>query len=67
MNFRYRLGEAYVDLPKEDAEARLEKALTEINAEVSKLEAEISSSRKLLTDLKAKLYAKFKNNINLEE
>ncbi len=31
------------------------------------LEAEIAKNRQTLGDLKAKLYAKFKNNINLEE
>ena len=45
----------------------LESASAEIKKEVDALEAEKSELKNAMTELKAKLYEKFGNSINLEE
>ena len=49
------------------AENMLESASAEIKKEVDALEAEKSELKSAMAELKAKLYKKFGNSINLEE
>mmetsp|Transcript_3802 Transcript_3802/g.6514 ORF Transcript_3802/g.6514 Transcript_3802/m.6514 type:complete len:120 (+) Transcript_3802:157-516(+) len=64
---RYVLGECFAHLSNEDAETRVNQDLEEIQASTQTLKAE---EQQILTEqgkLKKVLYAKFKDNINLEE
>ena len=65
--FGSRVGETFVLVENDDAEAPLEKALEETKAEVDALEAEKRELQGAMAELKGKLYEKFGNAINLEE
>ena len=64
---RYGVGETFVLVENDDAEAMLEKALEETKAEVDALETEKRELQNAMAELKKKLYEKFGNAINLEE
>ena len=64
---RFGVGETFVLVENDDAEAMLEKALEETKAEVDALEAEKRELQGAMAELKEKLYKKFGNSINLEE
>eukprot|EP00240_Pyramimonas_obovata_P011002 CAMPEP_0118931450 /NCGR_PEP_ID=MMETSP1169-20130426/7785_1 /TAXON_ID=36882 /ORGANISM="Pyramimonas obovata, Strain CCMP722" /LENGTH=118 /DNA_ID=CAMNT_0006873949 /DNA_START=161 /DNA_END=517 /DNA_ORIENTATION=+ len=64
---RYVLGECFSLLSNDDAEERVTADLEEIQAETAKLKEEEKGILKKQTELKTILYAKFKDNINLEE
>jgi chaperonin cofactor prefoldin len=61
------MGEAFVELPKDEADALLDKRKEEIQQEMEEIGNEIDSIKKTLAELKVKLYGKFKTSINLEE
>mmetsp|Transcript_32499 Transcript_32499/g.45068 ORF Transcript_32499/g.45068 Transcript_32499/m.45068 type:complete len:122 (-) Transcript_32499:363-728(-) len=64
---RYVLGECLAHMPNEDAEERLQTVIEEIQSQINGLEAEEADIMKQQTQLKAALYGKFEDNINLEE
>ena len=49
-----------------DAQALMERAKSEKEEEIGALEKDCESIKETLAELKAQLYAKFGNNINLE-
>lgn len=63
----FQHGEVFTHLSAEDANAELERAKLELEKEIKTLENKVDSTKKLLSDLKTQLYAKFGNKINLEE
>ena len=64
---RFGVGETFVLVENDDAEAMLEKLLGETKKEVDALEAEKRELQGAMAELKEKLYKKFGNSINLEE
>ncbi|KAL6074002.1 Prefoldin subunit 4 [Balamuthia mandrillaris] len=64
---RYKAGEVFVEVPKEEAEQMLEKALQENGVQMEKLEEELAAIKKTMAELKVRLYGKFGSNINLDE
>ena len=64
---RFGVGETFVLVENDDAEAMLEKPLGETKKEVDALEAEKRELQGAMAELKEKLYKKFGNSINLEE
>ncbi|PRP89361.1 VIP3 protein [Planoprotostelium fungivorum] len=64
---RYRMGETFVLMSKDEVTALLERDEENINSDIDKLNEEAEQIQKDLSVLKAKLYAKFKSSINLEE
>ena len=63
----FQHGEVFTHLSVEDANTELERAKETIEKEIITLENKVLSTKKLLSDLKTQLYAKFGNKINLEE
>jgi len=51
----------------DDAQTYIDQSKEEIEKEVAALDKQIANHAQDLKDLKVKLYAKFGNNINLEE
>jgi hypothetical protein len=64
---RYKTGECYFEIGKEEAEERLEADKEAKEEEVRAVEVELASIRGRLSELKKSLYARFGKNINLEE
>ncbi|XP_067950546.1 prefoldin subunit 4-like [Watersipora subatra] len=62
----YQIGEAFFSKSAEAATEHLEKAQKEIDAEIDALNTRAEEIKNILSDLKVQLYAKFGNNINLE-
>ncbi|XP_014213493.1 prefoldin subunit 4 [Copidosoma floridanum] len=62
----YHIGEIFInqDLPK--TMTCLEQAIKKKEAEITELDEKCSTLKNIMSDLKAQLYAKFGNNINLE-
>ncbi|KTW26343.1 hypothetical protein T552_02828 [Pneumocystis carinii B80] len=65
-SFFYKIGDAFVMLPMEEVEERLEKNLSEVDKNVEELEKEISELDCSMEELKSDLYKKFGKAINLE-
>jgi prefoldin subunit 4 len=63
----FQYGEVFCHLSVGEAGEELEKAKQNIEKEIADLEAKVSNTNKLLSELKSQLYAKFGNKINLEE
>ena len=63
---KFSIGEIYVDVDGDTAEALLEKERKRVNKSVKALEVEYQQIQDKMKILKAQLYAKFKNNINLD-
>ena len=63
----FQHGEVFTHLSVDDANSELERAKETIEKEISALESKVVTTKKLLSDLKTQLYAKFGNKINLEE
>lgn len=63
----FQYGEIFTHLSVEEANQELERSKKLIEDEISSLENRVSSTKKILSDLKTQLYAKFGNKINLEE
>jgi hypothetical protein len=64
---RYVVGASMVTMPNDDAEARLQGATEEASSDVERLSAELAEIQGAMGKLKAVLYAKFGDSINLEE
>lgn len=64
---RYKMGEIFVEVSKDEAEQLLEKATSKLSEEIDTLQDEVSKIKKTLAELKVKLYAKFGSAINLDE
>lgn len=64
---RYRVGEAFVQLPLSRAQKRLERDVVNIDKEVSEINESMEECNKGMKELKVVLYAKFGSAINLEE
>lgn len=65
-NIHFRIGEGFIAVSKEEAERMLEAKQKELDAEVRELEARIAPMTEEMSTIKAKLYAKFGANINLD-
>ena len=63
---QYKVGDTFYAVPLATAQQLLESSSTEIDADVSKLEDELSSMKEEMDGLKAHLYARFGRGINLE-
>ena len=63
----FQHGEVFSHLSVEDANTELERSKELIEVEIKSLEDKVSSIKRLLSELKTQLYAKFGNKINLEE
>jgi len=61
------VGETFMNLSMDEAQEHVESCKDDIQKAVTKLDTEIEHYKNELKELKAKLYAKFGNNINLEE
>lgn len=66
-NVRFVVGECLVHFDKDAAESRLEEVTQNVHKEVDKTSSELTDIQAKLKDLKALLYAKFGDSINLEE
>eukprot|EP01116_Phalansterium_solitarium_P007942 TRINITY_DN21012_c0_g1_i1.p1 TRINITY_DN21012_c0_g1~~TRINITY_DN21012_c0_g1_i1.p1 ORF type:complete len:148 (-),score=43.53 TRINITY_DN21012_c0_g1_i1:331-729(-) len=64
---RYQIGDSFFLLPKEEVEELIEKKEASLTGEIGKLNDKIGEIKEVLGSLKIKLYAKFRNSINLEE
>ncbi|XP_041454720.1 prefoldin subunit 4-like [Lytechinus variegatus] len=62
----YQIGEVFFNQNLEDAQQSVEDAKTRMEEEIADLEGQGDVLKGELGDLKAQLYAKFGNNINLE-
>lgn len=63
----FQYGEVFTHLSVEEANKELERAKEALEKEITVLEDKVTSTKKLLSDLKTQLYAKFGNKINLED
>ena len=64
---RYMCGEVFVHTEKDDVESMLDGLKEKTNQEVEKLQEEREKLIAKMAELKAILYGKFKDAINLEE
>lgn len=62
----YQIGEIMVHLTAEEAQKYLHKQQEQVAEELRELYSSIEAIRKVMSDLKCQLYAKFGDNINLE-
>jgi prefoldin subunit 4 len=60
------VGEIFVSTKPDEANQLLDAAKERVQSEIEGLELECGDHKGILSDLKVKLYAKFGNNINLE-
>jgi prefoldin subunit 4 len=63
---RYKIGDAFFQLPLADAQSLLASSTEQIDLEVSRLEETLGDVREELQQLKVTLYARFGRSINLE-
>jgi prefoldin subunit 4 len=63
----FQFGEVFTHLTAKDANEELEILKAQTEADISQLEAKVSTCKSVLSELKTQLYAKFGNKINLEE
>lgn len=66
-SIRYAIGECFVHFERESAENRLESLTEETQKELDSAQSQIEEIQDQMKSLKASLYAKFGNSINLEE
>lgn len=66
MDFRYKIGEAFIFLPQSDALVRLERDTESVNKEIEETESQIEDVETEMKTLKGLLYGKFGDAINLE-
>lgn len=64
---RMVIGDCFVHFEKDEAEATLEATTAESRTDIKGLETEVKDIKSQLRELKAVLYAKFKDTIQLEE
>ncbi|OJJ63878.1 hypothetical protein ASPSYDRAFT_127300 [Aspergillus sydowii CBS 593.65] len=62
----YKIGDAFVHLPLEEAQGLLTSSTEQIDSEVTKLEETLGDLRDEMQQLKVALYARFGRSINLE-
>ncbi|OJI97061.1 hypothetical protein ASPVEDRAFT_267770 [Aspergillus versicolor CBS 583.65] len=62
----YKIGDAFVQLPLEEAQGLLASSTEQIDSEVTKLEETLGDLRDEMQQLKVALYARFGRSINLE-
>ncbi|XP_046563406.1 prefoldin subunit 4-like [Haliotis rubra] len=62
----YQIGEVFVSSTVDEANEMIEKAKESTQKAIEELEERAETHKKVLSDLKVQLYAKFGNNINLE-
>lgn len=63
----FQHGEVFTNLKVQDANVELDRAKKELEDEIKELEDKVDNTKKVLSELKTALYAKFGNKINLEE
>ncbi|XP_068192656.1 prefoldin subunit 4 [Antennarius striatus] len=63
----YQIGDVFVSHTQEETQEMLEAAKEALEQEVRGFEERVSAIQEVLADLKVQLYAKFGNNINLED
>ena len=63
---RYRLGETFVKLSKEEAEQRLGESEKSLDSQLDKADQQMQQIQGKMGELKVILKSKFKNSINLE-
>ena len=64
-NIHFRVGESFISVNKDEAEQLLENKRKELEAEIKEMETQIQPMKEQMLNIKAHLYAKFGNNINL--
>ncbi|KAI8145646.1 putative GIM3-Gim complex component [Fennellomyces sp. T-0311] len=64
---RHKVGDAFVHIPVSEALERVAKDSEKLDLKLEELQSEIDSVKGKMTELKAALYAKFGNSINLEK
>lgn len=62
----YKIGDAFVNLPLNAVQSRLESGKLLVDREVDELESEIDDIKEEMGQLKVKLKSKFGDSINLE-
>ncbi|KAK6824708.1 Gim complex component GIM3-like protein [Apiospora arundinis] len=62
----YKIGDAFFNVPLEQAQEMLATSSTKIKEDVSALEDKMGTIRDEMTQLKVELYARFGRSINLE-
>ena len=62
-----KIGEVFLRMSPDDAQGYIDQSKEEIEKEIAELDKQIATHTQDLKSLKVKLYAKFGNNINLEE
>ena len=65
-SIKYKIGDAFFDLDVDDAKSRIECDLEQNEQDISDLTNKIMRAKKELKELQSILYAKSKNQINLE-
>lgn len=63
----FQHGEVFTNLKVQDANVELDRAKKDLEGVIKGLEEKVEATKKILSDLKTALYAKFGNKINLEE
>lgn len=63
---KFKIGDAFVDIPQSEAMERLEKQQEDVDAKLSKSQDSMAKIREEMEELKKHLYAKFGNSISLE-
>lgn len=63
----YQIGEVFVHFNGEETQKHLEKAKTALQEELTSLRSSAEEIKGVLSELKVHLYAKFGDNINLED
>ena len=66
-NTKYLLGEVFVRVENDEADELIDNETERSKAEIEKLHEEMNQAKSKMEELKVVLYAKFGNNINLEE
>ena len=61
-----RIGDFFVSTTNDEAQTMLEKQKVELQQEMEKLDSAIKKMKDEMSSIKAKLYAKFGNSINLD-
>jgi prefoldin subunit 4 len=64
---KYVVGETFITMDQSSAEEMLEKSKKDLETKISKRKVEIASLASKMKGIKATLYAKFGNQINLDE
>lgn len=63
----YQIGEVFFHVSSEKAQACIEEAKSTTEEELSNLKKEVGEAEAMMSELRVQLYAKFGDNINLED